>query len=719
MIPVLNEIIENKDFSFFRTTDNVIGLGFELECCDLESNETDSYNHKILSLIRSLPTNALARVKVKIESDFPKAMKNSRSSALEELGFVRRRCAFLVELGSSDILGLNKIKLLFSKNAEIEKSIKSLYDIKSLVEQSGLLVKPLSKTDLKMFFPDPNGNWVKTSHSVSNGKSHIGVVRLTRLKSEPLDQKTLATLFVQSQTPVEISVSFRRVDSGKAKLDLERRLKQTKNQDDPTTKALQDSTVKIIQDSLSSGAQIVEFEFLVLIERMTAEELTSDLKKVENLLNQFADFKVETFGVTASWLATILSNNMHVPIKELDETFTSFLPVWTFGESRIFQDSSRGLPLLREDKSLYNFDLFDSGFSVFNSVIIGTSGKGKSVLTGMLSQALLNDPSISMIKLDVGGSHSKECQLFGGSEYLFQLDRPSGINPFEMIKSELLSESDKIGILSRFISVLIQEQGEGLLSKDLRSRIEENVCAYLNLYKNPSLQDFFDQMHDFPRRNLLKRWVTGGVYENAFALADINKTSNRLRYYNFSQIFQASDPEFAQAGIAAVLAQFNFESLVNSSNRIVLVCDETPFFIKSCFDFFKFTTANVRKYGHSVILITQLSSDLIVNDDTGIIENSPQRFLFSVDGDPDKYRRRFQLSENQIQVIKGLKSIPKQFSEVFLQTSEFSKKLRVKITPEEYWKLTSSKQDNQKIEKLLCAVPELSLKEALKCLAAV
>jgi hypothetical protein len=195
--------------------------------------------------------------------------------------------------------------------------------------------------------------------------------------------------------------------------------------------------------------------------------------------------------------------------------------------------------------------------------------------------------------------------------------------------------------------------------------------------------------------------------------------SSLLRYYNFSQIFQAADPEFAQAGIAAVLAQFNMEMLKFDGRRLVLICDETPFFIKSCFDFFKFSTANVRKYGHAVVLISQLSTDFIVGGDTGIIENSPQRFLFSTDGDEHLFQERFNLTTNHMNEIKNLRSIVGVFSEVLLQTNEVARKLKVKVTPEEYWRLTTSRVDKEKILNLLKAVPGLSMREAINCLIAL
>ncbi len=721
MIPVIKEVIKSDDLSIFKTTDNVIGIGFEIEPCDLESDSAEAYNQKLLALIRGLPSNALGRIKLKVEKSKGNLEKSERSKACNEIGYANKKCRLFVELGTEPF-ALTKIKNLLSQNHDLDKSIQCLKEIKTLVDQSGLKTKSIESAELKTCFADPKADWIKTHQAVSSGGSVIGAVRLCKQKNDPIDETQIARALINLPKPFEISISFRKQDSGKVKLELERRLNQTKNDNDPTSRALQDSTIQTIQQSLNSGAQFVNFEFLVLFERESEEKLNQDLKQALNILNQLADFKIETFGVTPSWLSTLLGNNTHVELREIDDVVTSFLPLWHYGEKGELQDELKVLPLLRSDQSLYGFDLFNQNYSVYNTVIVGTSGKGKSVLTGLLSQCLLNDPQISIIKLDVGGSHKKECEILGGQEYVLELNKPSGINPFSVLNIQC-SDSEKIGILSRFLMGLITEQGELSFSKNLRSQIEESISGYIKIAKKPSLQEFYDLCELFPRRNLLRRWVKGGVYENAFSTdGDINNSinqANRLRYYNFSQVFQASDPEFAQAGLSAVLAQFNIETLIQDGRRIVLICDETPFFINSCFDFFKFSTANVRKYGHAVVLITQLSTDLVVNGDTGIIENSPQRFLFSLDGQANDYKNRFNLSDKQINTIKNLKSVPMVSSEVFLQTQTSSKKLTIKVTKEEYWRLTSSKNDRIRLENLRSAVPELSLKEAIRCLAAV
>ncbi len=507
------------------------------------------------------------------------------------------------------------------------------------------------------------------------------------------------------------------------KLELETKLRQSKTGDHPDQKSIRESTENLMKTNFISDDRFFEFEFLVVLNRSNLTQLNTDLKLANQALNTLAYFRVETFGAGSSFLATLPGNHQHVTLKETAKTLSLLFPLYHFGETKLRSDSqikSNLLPLHRKDHSIFNFDLFSQDKNVFNSLIIGTSGKGKSVLTGLLTQSLLNDPNVEIIKVDVGGSHSKECELLGGREYIVQLSLPTGINPFEILNYPEICDSEKISILSRFLIVLIQEEIETFTTKELRSNVEASLASYLTEFSEPTLQDFYNKQKNFPRKNLLSRWVHGGVFQNVFA-KNLNSTQEncKLKYYNFSQVFQASDPEFTKALIAAVLTEFNRSTLLNINKRIVLICDETPFFIKSCFDFFKFTTANVRKFGHAVILISQLSTDLIVNGDTGIIENSPTRFLFSSDGELEAFKARFNLSDQDMKTLLNLKSIPGIKSDVILQENGIAKQLQILITKNEYWQLTSTKSDNVKLEKLRGAVPELSLDEAIKCLSAI
>lgn len=716
MLPKLKTIHEIDDLSIWQTTCGKIGTGFELIPCDLESEDYAQFSQRLSSFIKQLDPNTIARVH--FESSYsPKRIEGfSRAEAINQLGYKSNKFYFYINHVGGDF-NFESLKSFFIPKTEYSRELQSLLKLKDTILHFGFKISPLSNEVIAKLF-EYNLDLIKTTKSIESETESIGMIRLLKQSNTEIDHLSLNKVLSKIQN-FQVSVSFRTQSEAKTKILLEKKLKQLQSQKDISSITQANHTAESIQNQFSQGLRFVEFEFLVLFKRITQNELLNDMSSALTELNRFADFKIESYGLAESFVASHPGSLQHVTLLESDQAMSLHLPLFVKNDTDQILNS-RALTLYREDQSLSHFDLFNPSYNCFNTLIIGSSGKGKSVLTGLLTQSLLTDQNIQIIKVDVGGSHSKECELFDGVEYKMKLNEPSGINPFDVIHIKA-SDSEKIGILSKFLSVLILENGETQFSKDLKSQIEESIQTYIGLLpENPDLQDFYDQLKDFPRRNLLKRWVKGGVYESAFKRTNSDGIiSNQLRYFNFSQVFEAADPEFAQAGIAAVLAQFNMDCISANGKRLVLICDETPFFIKTCFDFFKFSTANVRKYGHAVVLISQLSTDMIVNGDSGIIENSPQRFLFSTDGSLKEYQERFNLSDQHMKTMNELMSVPKVLSEVFLQSGSSGKKLKIQITPEEYWKLTTSQPDQQKIQKLRQAVPELKLSEALKCLSLI
>lgn len=363
-------------------------------------------------------------------------------------------------------------------------------------------------------------------------------------------------------------------------------------------------------------------------------------------------------------------------------------------------------------------DLFDPEALNANLAIIGRSGRGKSALVGTLTTALLHDPKVSVLKVDVGGSHSKECVLLGGVERKISLNSPSGLNPFDGVPSK--ADESHRAVLLNFVSSLVLEEGESALTKELRAEIDEVLTKYLRTDGRKSLTGFCKSAKTFSRTKVLSRWVEGGIFGNAFtADSNLEESSNRLLYLNLSEIFQAGDQEFAQGVMAAVLAIFNLQMMKASQEfrRLVLICDETPFFIQKCFPFFKFSVANVRKFGASVCLVVQNSTDLVQNGDRGIIDNSFHRILLSQDGDGEEFTKRFGLTPSHMETIHALQTVPGKYSEFFYQFGDHGIRGQLRLTPEEYWRVTTTQKDRQKLDELMKAVPDLTLEEAIRCLS--
>ncbi|MDZ4085117.1 MAG: hypothetical protein U1E10_19395 [Bdellovibrionales bacterium] len=194
------------------------------------------------------------------------------------------------------------------------------------------------------------------------------------------------------------------------------------------------------------------------------------------------------------------------------------------------------------------------------------------------------------------------------------------------------------------------------------------------------------------------------------------RVGSRLRYFNFQDIFQASDQDFSQGVMASVLAVFNLEMRNHPNSRIILICDETPFFIEKCFSLFKLSTANVRKFGGSVILVAQASKHLVIDNDTSLIDNSFNRILFSVDGDLERFQERFKLREKDMDYVLSLTFKNKEYSEFLFQEGELARIMRLALSRKEYWRVTSSQSDILKLQSLLAAVPGLKTEDAISVL---
>jgi type IV secretory pathway VirB4 component len=358
-------------------------------------------------------------------------------------------------------------------------------------------------------------------------------------------------------------------------------------------------------------------------------------------------------------------------------------------------------------------------------MIIGPKGSGKSVLAGLLTQALFNDPTVKILKMDVGSSYTRECAKLGGTHYSLDLNEPSGLNPLEVL-ARTSHDLEIAGIVADFIEVLIAKSHLGSLTDEERATLDRVVIAYSESRPSmPSLDDFLQfSQRQIPNQMLLERWTSGGMFANIFKPRE-NSTNSRYRYFDFKSVNNATNPSLVRGSIAAVMAQYNSEVAISGRNgpRIFLFCDETTEFLNLCSPFFITTAKNSRKFGHATILINQESSSFQVRDRKGdltnsLFENTDHHFLFSTPGDPDdaeKFKARHKLDGAEFQRAKTLSYQKGKFSEVFYKTRIGGQVLRIQLSKEEYWLLTSDKNDYDKIDRL--KEVGFSEEEAILCLS--
>lgn len=742
LLPELSHVDESGSTPVFVTLAGKIGCIFECALLDLESIDAESRLSALERLVVALPDGFLLRVTQRAATTFVAPEGTFRSEAIEQLGYVERRVLLSIEKDGADPVSLRSaLSWVKGRKGAVASEIERLRHSLPEHELSELKAVALTAAEVRAEFIPPQDIIAKNKASLDLGSALTGVIRIYKPGMQPIGEAILAGLLDAVPMPYEIAVTATKVPKHRADFRLRSQLARGQAISDPTSLARQEATEKALTETSLHGATLCEVEWLLILSRQDEATLRGDLEKARSILALLGDAMIETVGAVPSYVASRISSTPHFSFLEEDQTVPFYLPALGLGERLEKKEYPiRTLLLHRLDGSLHAYDHFSRRFLAYNALICGKTGSGKSVLANALSSALMQDPDIRMIKIDVGGSYRKECEDFGGREINFRLDSPSGVNPFRALGglgTGAASSNEAIEIVSEFLATLIREEEERQIPKTLRAQIEDALKQYTaalkkRKYAQSGIDDFLANVGELPRRNLLSRWATGGVFENA--LKETQSTSatgagERYRYFNFENIQAASSRDFAEGVMAAVITMTNLEMLRmgdrskgQAGERLILFCDETKFFIEKFAQFFLLTAANFRKFGHGLVVMLQniRNAEIKLQDgslDRGLILNCPIRFFLPADTEADYLREQFQFDDRQSRAVVTHPYRGREFREAVLQDDTGTRIVRLYLTDREYWRMTSTKEDEDKLRRLRTVVPELSVEEAIRCMA--
>jgi len=708
-----------KDLIIHTLDNGTLIAGFEVDLFDEEVYGLEKSEGMLQSILRDLPMGRTLRIYLKSEYSVETSEGHSRQEAIQKIGHIKNRAyVFLEKPASTDF------SLLYKKKAKSDTSV--LTDFQFL-KSNGIEVRPLTQADIESLLPRIGLEVNHSFQTLDLGHETVSVLRLVKQSPFGMDLSTLSHIKDGLALPYTICCTIEPVAQSTAETFLRRRSKQTESSLDLKESRKYSEAQNDLEDISLNGSKLFRFEWQCIVTRNSEDYLRLDREELKRRLEPLGEIYIESVGALDSFKSFYPGCFTHHSILEKDSVLVTYMPIISRGDSISKVSVNRkSLAIHRKDESLTYLDVFNPTYESFSWCIFGRPGTGKSVLTNALTRALVHDENIKVIKIDVGGSHSRETESLGGIEKTLMLNEPTGINPFDVLGT-LGPTKEAVQILAGFLEVLILEEGETKLSKTMKSDLEKAIQKYSDLnISNPSLHSFYNEVGDLPRKGLLSRWVGNGVYGNAFrdseeveVRSNRNWTESSLLYFNFSKISQALDPDYAQGGLAAVMAQFNLEMLKPSQNkkRIVFIADETPFFIKKCFSFFNLSIANVRKEGHGFITVAQKSSHVVIDNDTGILDNSPNKIYFSLDGDEESFVSRNQLSKMSVEKIKTLRREQGEFSECLFKDCHGERVLKIRLSSDEYWAYTSKDEDKRKFLELKKACPSLKLEEIIRCLS--
>jgi hypothetical protein len=713
--PELSHFLED---SIYVTTNNVWGTAWKLPNVDLESKDLDHVLHALENILKTISPKITFKIKSVFVQDFNMQHTSFRSDAIQDIGFINRSTIFLFERS-----GGKPLWKTFKQDSKIDCA-RFKQDIPThLLNELGAV--PLNTSEVENLFllsaqKKPCAAIIRQKDHLDFATHVTGVVRIWRQLPMQMNQHDLATISCDLRPPFEICTSFKKLDKIQSDFLLRSALSRNQNIHSAETQERGAQIEQMLTNFVNTGLDIFNTEWLLILKRTSEEVLRNDLKHTLDVMNRIGDAMIENYGVSQSFKAALAGSPQHFTFLEGSQNIVKWFPHVCFGQKSPVLESKRGFLMHRLDGSLFDFDLFNPKYTAYNTIITGKTGSGKSVFANLLTSCLLNDPDITIAKIDVGGSASKECALFGGTEIKFDLSVPSGLNPFAHVSDHI--SNDAISILVEFLAVLIREENESVVPKQMRADIERAVKALAEQNKALTI-DGLIEMTDFPRSNLLGRWSSIGIFANAFQSKAALDNHPKYTYFNFLNIQSASNRDFLDGIMASVVAKINLDmlSLQNTSKRLVLMCDETKFFIERNANFFLLTTANFRKFGHAVILIGQNVSDFELTlengkKDIGIILNSPTRVFFSAQGNESFLKEQFALDDKYLKKICHPEPIVHDYRDAVVQDEMGTRIVRLFLSKKEYWQYTSSFEARLKLDRLLANVPGLTMEEAIACL---
>ena len=327
----------------------------------------------------------------------------------------------------------------------------------------------------------------------------------------------------------------------------------------------------------------------------------------------------------------------------------------------------------------------------------------------LLTNFLIESENNHVVIIDIGGSYRKLCQLFEGEYLSVDLSEQYAFNPFPdraAIVGDGGFDEGTMAYLTLILERMIVEKdvsldsiGENVLAKAIKA-------AYAAT-SSPTLKDvrraLGDLAGDAEVQQLAKHYANKLEMWADDRYAKFSNTSKRLNVGNRLIVFDLehlSQHPRLQSVYFYVIREIIDSKLQNKNLRKMIVIDEGWRFFND--DIGSRLIENLyrtaRKMNGMILSISQSPADFLsTKSANAIISNSYVKYVLRLTKGHELLSQ-FQFSPGEIESIKNLRSVPRQFSDVFLKFNDKAATLRVEPSPFDYWICTTDAEDTIKEE---------------------
>jgi type IV secretory pathway VirB4 component len=410
------------------------------------------------------------------------------------------------------------------------------------------------------------------------------------------------------------------------------------------------------------------------------------------------------------------------------EVLTHFIPVqanWQgTGNAGILLKTYRDEPL--------RLDLFDSNLQAKHSLMLGTTGSGKSFFTNQLLLSFLNDAADqNVIVIDLGGSYRRLATLLGGSYMEVECSEAFAFNVFPRNGVLFPQGNESDATFLHFLKELLRKMIAPTRcwspsEKMILERAIQQAYAPLQQNESPILGDIEKALKQFTQGDEDDRRK---AYQFAkelclFTEGEYGKLLNRRGTFDIDARFVVFDlrkishyPELQE--ILLMIIPFTLKrKFENLGIKKLLVLDECWHLLKESqgTELVEVFYRTARKMNAGVLSISQNPEDFLDAKVAGVmINNSPVKYILRLKKGHERLSA-FGFNENEIQAVRELEGRPGFYSEVFIKFDQAAVVAKVEPSPLEYWIATTDPQDSVeegKLAKIHSGIDQLDLLEQL------
>ena len=406
--------IDEKDY--WISSSGFLGRSFLFQTLDLEIEQ--NLESLFDSFLKSLSQNV--RVKLSLFQEFSHdiSFNTERIKALKSKGFLKNKGLIHFE-HKNKISFKAALKKDFLKREELlQKKLSEIYDSLDESFLNRMKIKPLSASGFKDLYMlhkpvSPTVCGLKTE------KSHLGILKLKNSGNHPLSLKSLALVLDRiPKKPLGFHISFEKLSQANSEKTLKLKSREEAEGRGQVSYEKYQKAQRTISEVELSGEELFHFEGHLSLKRLSEDILRRDIGLTLKALSPLGEWSVENFGAYPSLFALSPGDGLHYKLIEKSSSLKCFLPCFRFGSNLdSSSDKSGSLIYHRQDFSLDEINPFSWDYSNHTGVIIGKSGKGKSVFANLLTKSLHHDERAYIFLVDVKGSHKKTVKALGGKTY--------------------------------------------------------------------------------------------------------------------------------------------------------------------------------------------------------------------------------------------------------------------------------------------------------------